>query len=241
MFWIDASSAVGGAVPGSLNLTQITLAVGALGTAATGLVDTTKVFSGGLSRAGFGHIRKMMAKLYLSSKEAPGLPLDDVLDTLLANWMNGMKFADQKSAAKSLIKLQFHPSTAKAYANLAHVNPEALAQVAANMADAIAATPVVAPMTPAMSDAFGRFDLALTARIDQGYQRADQFYRNSAKAMAAVFAVALAYAGNATLPHPLEWWMPLLVGLIATPLAPIAKDLSSAISTASKALQSVRR
>ncbi len=238
--------------PSSLSLPQITLAVGALGTAATGLVDTTKVFSGGLSQAGFGHIRTMMAKLYLTSESTPGLPLNDVLDTLLANWMNGMKLADQKSAAKSLIKLQFNSSTAKGYAALAHVDPVALGQVADNMANAIsagaspaagAAAPASpAAMTAAMSDAFGRFDLALTARIDQGYQRADQLYRNSAKAMASVFAVALAFAGNVSLPTPLpHWWMPLLVGLIATPLAPIAKDLSSAISTAATALQSIRR
>lgn len=228
--------------PQTLDLTQITLAVGALGAAATGLVDTTKVFSGGLSRAGFGHIKTMMAKLYLKSCSIPGLPLDEVLDTLLANWMNGMKLADQKSAAKSLIKLQFNTSTAAAYAALAHVDPDALGQVAANMAAATATPPVTAPMTPAMSDAFGRFDLALTARIDQGYQRADQLYRNSAKAAAAVFAVALAFAGNASLPTPFkDWWIPLLVGLIATPLAPVAKDLSSAISAASKALQTLRR
>ena len=240
--------------PSLTNLTQITLAVGALGTAATGLVDTTKVFSGGLSRAGFGHIKTMMAKLYLTSEFTPGLPLNDVLDTLLANWMNGMKLADQKSAAKSLIKLQFNSSTAQAYAALAHVDPVALGQVADNMANAISAGAAPAPgaagstspaaMTAAMTDAFGRFDLALTARIDQGYQRADQFYRNSAKAMASVFAVGLAYAGNATLPDPLNQFhhlIPLIVGLIATPLAPIAKDLSSAISTAATALKTVRR
>ena len=40
----------------AINGYEATLAVGALGTAATGLVDTTKVFAGGMSRAGFGYI-----------------------------------------------------------------------------------------------------------------------------------------------------------------------------------------
>jgi len=236
MFWFDTSTA-----NATLDLPQITLAIGALGTAATGLVDTTKAFSGGLSRAGFSFIKQLMAKLYIVPEQEAGLPLEDVLATLRANWMNGMKLADQKSATKSLIKLQFNPATAGAYAKALHVDPVALGQVAENMANALATPPNAQPLTPAQSDAFGRFDLALTARIDEAYQRADQFYRNTAKGWALLFAVGLAYAGNATLNHPLEWWMPLLVGLIATPLAPVAKDISTAISTAAKALQSVRK
>ena len=46
----------------SVNLVSATLAVGALGTAATGLVDTTKAFSGGISRAGFGYIKQLIAR-----------------------------------------------------------------------------------------------------------------------------------------------------------------------------------
>jgi hypothetical protein len=35
--------------------------------------------------------------------------------------------------------------------------------------------------------------------------------------------------------------MAALVGLIATPLAPVAKDLATALNTAAKAVQSVKR
>jgi hypothetical protein len=35
--------------------------------------------------------------------------------------------------------------------------------------------------------------------------------------------------------------MAALVGLIATPLAPVAKDLATALNTAAKAMQSVKR
>ena len=39
-------------------------------------------------------------------------------------------------------------------------------------------------LTAAETDAYGRFDLLLSAVLDQGYQRGDQRYRNSAKLLA---------------------------------------------------------
>jgi hypothetical protein len=36
-------------------------------------------------------------------------------------------------------------------------------------------------------------------------------------------------------------WLSLLAGLLATPLAPIAKDLSSALSTAVNTMQAIKR
>src|ERR1700690_1844670 len=46
----------------AINWYQATLAIGALGTAATVLVDTTKVFAGGMSRGGFGYIKQLIAR-----------------------------------------------------------------------------------------------------------------------------------------------------------------------------------
>lgn len=74
------------------------------------------------------------------------------------------------------------------------------------------------------------FDLVLTAILDEAYERGSQQYRNWTRALAAVFAVAMAVAGGQALAmNPVE---SLLIGLIATPLAPMAKDLSSALSVA---------
>jgi hypothetical protein len=54
-------------------------------------------------------------------------------------------------------------------------------------------------------------------------------------------AVALAVVGNATMSSPLHWTEAVLVGLLATPLAPVAKDLSTALATAVNTLQSVKK
>jgi hypothetical protein len=220
----------------AINWYEATLAIGALGTAATGLVDTTKVFGGGMSRAGFGYIKQLIGRTVGSVSDGQpgaGLATEDILGTLLANWMNGMDTGAQKSIAKSFIKLHFNPGTAAALAGQTNVSPDALTNVAQKLAS-------VTPLTPAESDAFGRFDLALSAMVDRAYERADQFYRNSCKALAAVIAVALALLGDSQLGWPLDWPVALIVGLIATPLAPVAKDIANAIQTASDAVGSVK-
>lgn len=182
----------------AINWYQATLAIGALGTAATGLVDTTKVFGGGISRAGFGYIKHLIARTVgrvSDAQSGSGLATEDILDTLLANWMNGMETGAQKAIAKSFIKLHLNPATAGAFARETNVSPDALAGVAQKLA-------TIQPLDIAESDAFGRFDLALSAMVDRAYERADQFYRNSCKAVAAVFAVVLAFVGNTQLNAP---------------------------------------
>ena len=109
----------------AINWYQATLAIGALGTAATGLVDTTKVFGGGISRAGFGYIKHLIARtvgLVSDAQPGAGLATGDILDTLLANWMNGMETGAQKAIAKSFIKLHLNPATAAAFARETNVS-----------------------------------------------------------------------------------------------------------------------
>ena len=220
-----------------INWYEATLAVGALGTAATGLVDTTKVLvGGGMSHVGFGYIKQLIARTVGKVSDAQpgaGLATGDILDTLLANWINGMDTGAQKVIAKSFIKLHFNPGTAAALAGQTNVAADALTNVAQKLAS-------VTPLTPAESDAYGRFDLALSAMVDRAYERADQLYRNSCKFLTCVIAVGLAFLGNTQLNAPLPVWEVLIVGLIATPLAPVAKDIANAIQTASDAVKSVK-
>ena len=53
-------------------------------------------------------------------------------------------------------------------------------------------------------------------------------------------AVALALIAALAMPqHQITITQAILVGLIATPIAPVAKDIASAITTAGKAMQSL--
>jgi hypothetical protein len=227
----------------STQLTEVIGAIGALGTAAFGLVDATKAFAGGVSRAGFKFIRQAITQLAPSDDGFKGTALDSksIATALFSQWINGTAEKDQVNIAKSLIKLRLTPGTAAALATTTGVDPVALKGIAAKM---VAGNPAANPLTQAENDIYGRFDLLLTTMLDQAYQRADQRYRNCAKAAAVPVAIILAIVANCLFQRPITWagsFEAVLIGLIATPIAPVAKDLASAIQTASQTMQAVKR
>jgi hypothetical protein len=234
MFDATSASAIA-----KLDLGKIVLAMGSLGTAAYGLVDASKALLwGGVSNRGFGEIEKVIAKFIppLAGGSNPSaLALPSVKATLRANWINGMALADQKSVAKALIKLNLTDASSRKMGVTAGVDPDLLFSVAQKLATGTA-------LTTQETDVYGRFDLLLAAQLDQGYQRADQQYRNTAKLAAVVVSVALALLGaKATGNWNSNWGLACIVGLLATPLAPVAKDLASAIQAGAKVAQSLKR
>jgi len=155
-----------------------------------------------------------------------------LLFTLQSQWINGVAAtADQVSIAKSLVKLRLTPDTAGALAAATGVDPTILSQIASSIQSG-------APLSPQQSDVYGRFDLLLTTLLDQAYQRGSQRYRSSAKLAAVPIAVVLALVAAHSLPNQITTAQAVLLGLIATPIAPVAKDIASAITTAAQAIQS---
>jgi hypothetical protein len=207
-------------------------AVGGLGTAAFGLVDATKPLSG-INHLGFSRIRGVVAHLTPGNDANNSLSHSNIYATLEANWMNGTDLDSQKAIAKSLIKLYLNADNAEAVAKASGVDPAVLTSIATKVASGAA-------LTASESDVFGRFDLIVTALLDETYQRADKAYRNGTRLMAMFISLALALAGNFALGRH-DWGVAFIVGLLATPLAPIAKDLSTALATAVNALQAVKR
>lgn len=227
----------------TLNVSNITAdiaAVGALGTAAFGLVDSFKALpGGGISRSGFKFIRAAIIKLTppVPSLDNTELSRDSILYTLLSQWINGVDKSNQISIAKSLIKLRLTPTTAPALAAATGVDSTILTQVATKIA-----TGNSAGFTVQETDVYGRFDLLLNTLLDQAYQRADQRYKNAARAMAVPVAVVLAVVGAYLVFGGKNFTggdlaVAILAGLISTPIAPIAKDIASAVSTAAQAFQ----
>jgi hypothetical protein len=245
------------------NLTGAVTAIGALGTAAFGIVDATKLVRGGVSSSGFCFIQTVVQILAPDPAPKPNdisaTSQKAIQATARANWLNGMALPDQKSALKALIKLRLNPDTASNLANLMGVDPGVLTTVAIKLAggdpDPTSGTPVAAgaaagpaPLTPAELDIYGRFDLLLSMTLDRALQQADQRYRNTAKVAAGFVAVILAevaafslhastFKGTGTCALVAQ---ALVAGLLATPLAPIAKDLATSLNTAAKAVQSVK-
>lgn len=226
-------------------LPQAITAIGGLGTAAFGLLEAIKPVFPGINRMGFARISATISSLTPNETGAGqplnALPQSSILDSLRANWINGTELNSQKSIAKSLIKLHMSAGNAAALAATTNVDPTLLTEVAKSMVSATA-------LTQQQGDAYARFDLIVTAMIDEAYQYADQVYRNSTRGLAALIALALAFTGGLSLAGSWHafWWTPdmclaLLVGLLATPLAPIAKDISSALTSAVNTMQVVKK
>jgi hypothetical protein len=222
-------------MPESLTMIlNLIAAAGALGTAAMGLVDALKVFWGGPSNFGYGYIKAAVERFVPDSEEGPAaFGRDEILRTLRANWLNGVAAADQKAKARAMIHLRLTKGDAEILAELAGVDPAALESVAEKAMTG-------APVTPAEIAVLGQFDAVLGAVLDEAYERADQVYRNAAKLLAVIIATVLAVSVGPLLDPPQQFWRCFLVGLIAAPLAPIAKDLASALQNAVSAVRAVK-
>jgi hypothetical protein len=217
---------------GLQSLPQIITAIGALGTAAFGLVDASKAL-GGVNHIGFGAIKKTVTSL-TPGNPSNAMSQDRITATLKANWFNGTDLGSQKAIAKSLIKLNLNADNAAALAAATGVDPAVLKTIATKIAAGTA-------LASTEGDVYARFDLIVTALLDETYQRSDNVYRNWMRAIAAIVAVGLAIAGGYILSPTPNNWESLMVGLLATPLAPIAKDLSTALATAVNTLQIVKK
>jgi hypothetical protein len=217
---------------------NILAAISALGAAAFGLVDATKVYRGGVSNIGFGFVKNAVTP-YVAALRL--VSTADPFATIKANWLNGVAKADQKATVKSLIRLGLTTATVGSLAAGAPGVDAAALQTAAAKVDA------GTPLGEQDISALGRFDAIVDAQMDAGFERADQQYRNAAKVLAAVFAIVLALLGvwliDETQGNPVnfsDFMLALFVGAIATPLAPVAKDLTSAIGSAVTALKAVK-
>lgn len=235
------------------DLGAVVIAVGALGTASFALVDATKIGrNGGISNSGYAAIETAIRQLFpgatrkadvsgTSGEVEETRDARKLLDILHGHWINGSPLADQKAIAKSLVKLRLSNATAGAFATATGVDAKVLSQVADKMTDGT-------ELSQSEMNVLGRFDLALTAILDEGYQRADQRYRNSARALASGVAVVLAVLGGFTFSGDtgsyftsLEVWKFVLCGLFAMPLAPIAKDVANGLAAGVKVAQAIKR
>ena len=236
------------------NISSIVTAVGALGTSSAGLVDATKVFGGGISLAGLADIEKALLPLYggTGNKNDTSTPTSfgTVYNNLKANWINGVALEEQKANAIILAKLALNENTAATLAKVTGVSPDVLKEIAV-------ATNLGAVLTKEETDVLTKFENALNMKLDQAFQRADQRYRNSAKFLSGAFSVVIAVIGGAIFSSSSlnlgglqgagtdyyinsgNFWLAVVAGLLATPLAPMVKDITSALQAGSAVAQKI--
>jgi hypothetical protein len=230
-------------------LADAVVTIGTLGTASFGLVDVSKAMrGGGPSSFGFSAILRAVHPFEPALREGSG---PDWSSTLRSHWINGMALDDQKARAKALIHLGLTPQTAPAIARGldGRVGETQFTAVAGKLETG-------ANLTPEDINIMGRFDVLMSAALDAGYERADQQYRNRVKLIACFVAVTLAVVAGFLIDCQqagvVDWkvvgtfvggpdlWTAAVAGVLATPLAPLAKDLSSALKAAGEAAKAAK-
>lgn len=213
-------------------------ALSALGTAAFGLVDATKAFGGGVSNIGLKHIRTSLADF--STTLDAGVGPGRWWSVVRANWLNGVTKAEQKATVRAILKLGLNEATAAELAVSCNVDAGTLGSAARKLT-------VGEELTEAELNVLGRVNAVIDAVLDYAFEQAEQQYRNSSKVWAGAAAVALALVAQrvwtwneATMGDAPSLATAIAVGLLAVPVAPVAKDLTSAISAAIGALKAAR-
>lgn len=213
--------------------TELVLATGGLGLAASALLDATKVAGWGIARVGFPLVQQELDRYAPALATAIGPEWPELLK---AHWINGRDKAEQKSLAAALIMLGLSPETA----------PQLQFPPLVDKAGFTAAVAQLQQGEQTLSEAqiavIARFRTVLDSRIDAAFERAEQKYRNVARVWSGVIAVLLSVLvaliiGGWNTDYLLT---ALVIGAFAVPLAPIAKDLASGLSAAARALKSGR-
>nr|WP_316654883.1 hypothetical protein [uncultured Gellertiella sp.] len=220
-------------MPMPADIPTLIAAIAALGTASFGLVDASKMAYGGASRMGYGYLKQALQPYLPALAEVNRA---DPLATVFANWINSVAKADQKAATKSMIRLGVTPSNAAEVARAAPgIDPAAFAGAAGRAYRG-------EKLSEEDFNLLSRFDAIVDVQLDAAYERADQFYRNGSKAAAVAVSVGLALTGSLMIngQDGKDLGLAVLVGLLATPIAPISKDLASALTAAVQALKVAR-
>lgn len=217
-------------------------ATGGLGLAAMSLVDAFKaVPGGGVSRIGFHHIKDVVVLFDKVLARAVGPSWETVV---LSHWINGRSRSEQIGVIRSLLRLGLNTDTSDQLAAIGNVDAKALSAAAGKLVKG-------SDMTEAEVNLIGRVEAAVEARLDAAFDLAEQAYRNQARILAGAIAVVLALVASPLMdprdPIPGFEWLDtraligVLIGLLAVPIAPIAKDLVSALTAAASAAKSTRK
>jgi hypothetical protein len=238
------------------NLGTTALAVGALGTAAYGIVDGLKfcswidlagferLFSGGGKAGGrmwpIKH-RATLDPLLPALKVAYG---SDVMDLLKSQYRGGRAKGDLPRTLRQGVRIGFSMMESEKIVSAA-VGLGLTKDIATLAADTIKRgleqPPALgeepkpeATVTAEQRSALARLETAIDARIDADLAMADVEYVTQAKIWAMIVSIGIALWVGWLLNQ--SWAASLVVGITAVPLAPVAKDLATALQSAAKAL-----
>jgi hypothetical protein len=243
----------------------VVASIGALGFAAFGVTESLgKAFAYchrsrdghihyfGLPFVGLNDVEKMIRPLKPALEVAYGVGF---MDMIAKQYRNGAARGSAPDLIRNGVRLGIPFLTVEQATHLIasvwhmdHQHSEALAR--ALQAEGATPPPPPGPFTlpqpidPAQALA-GRFATALDARVAAAFAPAADRYENTVKTISGLVALLLVIGFNWT-PHEtglfdsrFPWSYAFLVGVLAVPLAPIAKDLATSLQNAAAALKSL--
>jgi hypothetical protein len=208
------------------HLGDLVLAAGALGTAAFGIVEGLKRWRF-LGEAGFAVIIRVLGPIVDTLKAAYGPDVETLLRAQYRGSQDEFARILRQGARIGLTR----DNAAAVAATLAIVDAGLLQQAAA-------AVDAGQELPANLRNVLGRYELAVDARIDAALTLAQAHYAAAARIGASMVAIVIALTvGFFYTTEPRERGLALLVGLAAVPLAPIAKDVVSALKATVDALR----
>lgn len=240
-------------------LGSVVLAVGGLGAASYGVVDGLKLIPW-VDLAGFERLfgsrttaggrgwpilqRAGLEPLLPALQAAYGA---DAVELLKAQYRNGRLKGDLPRTLRQGVRIGFGVLAQQAIVETAHalgIVGDAGEQAAAALVAARNQRPPAVGEPASVSatlvsgeerSALARLETAIDARIDAALVLAEVQYVTQTKVIATVVALAIAYGvGYLLEAQPVVSFM---VGMAAVPLAPVAKDLATALQEAVRALK----
>ena len=206
------------------NLGAAVLAAGALGTAAFGIVEGLKRWRP-VGEAGFEAIVRILGPLMDALRSAYG---PDAIGLLRAQYRGDSQ--DLARIMRQGTRLGLSARNAEQLAaSLGVVGPTELAEAAA-------AVEAGQELTPEQRNVIGRFELAADARIEAAMILALDRYKGTVRITASFIAVALALAVGEQF-ETVTRLESFMIGIAAVPLAPVAKDVATAVRAAAEALR----
>ena len=235
-------------------------AVGALGIAAFGVVEALgkSLFvwarrgqrrALGLPYVGFDKVDDLLRLVHPAMKASYG---GDYRRIMLQQYRAGRSKGQAPETIRQGVRLGLpfvsHTAAIDVISALWGLPPASAELLAGALAGPPAGSPPLSPADTAAAQALAaRFATALDTRVQAAFEVAEQAYQAQAQLWAGLVAIFLSLGYQAAYTN---WNNPsevlshaaigLLVGLVAVPLAPAAKDLSSALSDALAALGKIR-
>lgn len=215
---------------------DIVIAIGALGTAAYGIVDGFKFFRG-WAAAGFRRIQDTLGTaVYQSLEIAYGTDFEKILTS---QYIKDRTKGDIVQSLRQGTRVGLTPENAGTMARSLgiQINPDKLTVIAQKIATG-------GTLNSSERNILSRFELAVDARIDAALSLAETRYVATMQLRASIVAISLAFAAtyfmettsNVATVNSSDFLLAFVVGVMAVPIAPIAKDVASGLQSAARAV-----